>query len=102
MAEDDIDRLLREVAAANNPIESKKTESSGPVAAPSTDVAPATSRSWVAPAGVAVGAGGAVTVAAFAIIPLIGSFGLLSQALAGALGGAVGYGVARLFGRRAR
>lgn len=45
-------------------------------------------------------AGGALVTFLVFLIPFIGSFGILSRALAGAVGGATGYAIARVLMKR--
>lgn len=101
--DDDIARLLREVDAATSgkakPApksggELTRRESTGEVAAQSESKMGTLEHMLIAAAG-----GALVTFLVF-LIPFIGSFGILSRALAGAVGGATGYAIARVLMKR--
>ena len=106
--DDDIARLLREVDAATNGT-AKPTQPTSPASA-GGEVARRESTGEVAPQeGSKMGtlehlliaaAGGALVTFLVFLIPFIGSFGILSRALAGAVGGATGYAIARVLMKR--
>lgn len=108
MAEDDdIARLLREVEAATsggatakpNPAPQSGAQppavraGSGEVA--TTESGPSAIKHLL----IAGGAGAIVAFLAFGILPFISRFGVLSLAMAGFVGGAVGYGTTRFLRR---
>lgn len=101
--DDDIARLLREVDAATG-------GKPAPAQASGGEVAPRETRGEVAAEGeskagtlehlLIAAAGGALVTFLVFLIPFIGSFGILSRALAGAVGGATGYAIARVLIKR--
>lgn len=104
MAEDDdIARLLREVDAATgggspakpNPAAQPPAVRSGSAEVATTDGGPSTIKHLL----IAGGAGAIVAFLAFGILPFISRFGVLSLAMAGFVGGAVGYGTTRFLRR---
>lgn len=100
--DDDIARLLREVDAATSGAakpaasggEVARRESTGEVAPQEESKLGSLEQMLIAAAG-----GALVTFLVF-LIPFIGSFGILSRALAGAVGGATGYAIARVLLKR--
>ena len=99
MADDDIERLLREVESSTGGGGSQPSEKSAggelsPRRKSEVDQEESSGLGTWEQVALAAGAGALVTFLVF-LIPFIGSFGILSRVLAGAVGGAVGYGVAR-------
>lgn len=100
--DDDIARLLREVDAATTG-QAKSAPSGGEVARreSSSEVAPQDeSKMGTLEHLLIAAAGGALVTFLVFLIPFIGSFGILSRALAGAVGGATGYAIARVLMKR--
>lgn len=95
---DDIERLLREVeSSTSNAAPSDRAQPAGEVTRQPKSEVESTETSGLGTLeqmAIAAAAGALVTFLVF-LIPFIGSFGILSRVLAGAVGGAVGYGVAR-------
>lgn len=108
MADDDIEKLLREVEAMNNPAASRPQQSAAqPPAttggAASTEVARTGKSSATTKKFLVAGAAGAIAsviaLFVFGIIPFIGDWRFLNELLAGFVGGAVGYGASRVIDR---
>ena len=100
--DDDIARLLREVDAATSGA-GKPASTGGEVARREStgDVAPKEeSKMGTMEHLLIAAAGGALVTFLVFLIPFIGSFGILSRALAGAVGGATGYAIARVLMKR--
>lgn len=100
--DDDIARLLREVDAATSGT-AKPAPSGGEVARRDSagEVAPKDeSKLGTLEHLMIAAAGGALVTFLVFLIPFIGSFGILSRALAGAVGGATGYAIARVLLKR--
>jgi uncharacterized membrane protein len=100
--DDDIARLLREVDAATSG-KAKPAPSGGEVARREStgEVAPQEeSKLGTLEHLLIAAAGGALVTFLVFLIPFIGSFGILSRALAGAVGGATGYAIARVLMKR--
>jgi hypothetical protein len=98
--DDDIAKLLREVdALTSGKPAPKQDNSSAPVAkSQSSEVATTSKGVFTEHMLIAAAAGAIITFLVF-LLPIIGSFGLLSRVLAGAIGGATGYAVARFLMR---
>lgn len=101
MADDDIERLLKEVAAGNAPTSSGSTavQRSG-----GAEVAPVDSASGLGTTGrvlVSGGAGAVVSLVTYAI-PVVGWMDTTQNLLAGFLGGVTGFAVSGYFRRRDR
>lgn len=99
--EDDISKLLREVDALTSGKPAASGDSgSAPVAKKdSTEVSTTGKAAFTEHMLIAAAAGAVISFLVF-LLPIIGSFGLLSRVLAGAIGGATGYAVARFLMRR--
>lgn len=98
--DDDISKLLREVDALTSGKPASNSDSgTAPVAKKdSTDVSTTGKAAFTEHMLLAAAAGAVITFLVF-LLPIIGSFGLLSRVLAGAIGGATGYAVARIMMR---
>jgi hypothetical protein len=109
MADDDIEKLLREVEAMNSPAASKPQPAPATGtprttdAAPGSEVARTNGSSGAAKKFLVAGAAGAIAsviaLFIFGVIPFIGDWRFLNELLAGFVGGAVGYGAARVIDR---
>lgn len=106
-ADDDIERLLREVEAATGgspaPTDAVKAPGAEVAQSPGKDIAKPES---AGPGGatialIAGGVGGLLVMLLFGVLPLI-NVGSISTIAAGAVGGLCGYGVVRLSNRRGK
>lgn len=95
--DDDISKLLREVDALTSGNTTPSAQSSSEVAKKESGEVSTTGKT-AEHLLIAAAAGAIITFLVF-LLPIIGSFGLLSRVLAGAIGGATGYAVARFLMR---
>jgi len=93
--DDDISRLLREVDSLTSGKPPADATSGGKVDKRTGDEVATTGGAKTTEHLMIAASAGAIITFFFFLIPFIGSFGLLSRVLAGAIGGATGYLVAR-------